>query len=295
MYGVTHATGETHFQRYLGVGVSSDDLQVGIVTEESYLIVLEEAAVDAKLLSISATATANLVGGASIVTLSNEAVEVRANYSDGTSVALNPADCTLSFTDGQLVYAVTPGSSLKVGSAEYTPAGGETLQADVMLVAKASAQEGQTTQVGASDFSGAWFDNGYLTASKNWTVAPGTSETVRLTLGSDNALNFHSPSVVLHNADAEYCVVRMDHFGWGGSYESAVVTSNWNWDTFAPTLNGSVIDITVANDGAGKASIRYHVISSDNSEHFQYYDGIPVSGDDVQFFVATEGAYLVFE
>ena len=104
VYGVTHATGETHFQRYLGVGVSSDDLQVGIVTEESYLIVLEEAAVDAKLLSISATATANLVGGASIVTLSNEAVEVRANYSDGTSVALNPADCTLSFTDGQLVY-----------------------------------------------------------------------------------------------------------------------------------------------------------------------------------------------
>ena len=296
VYNVTYANGESHVQKYLGVTVDSADLQMGIVTEESYLIVLDKAAVDAKLTGISAVATANLVGGARVVTLSPEAVKVLANYSDGSSVQLESSKVEIAFTDDKLVYEVTPGTYENIATVKYTPAGGSELTAKASLIVKASAQEGQATQVGASDFSGGWFDNGYLTISRDWTVAAGESQTVSMTVGSDNAGNWHSPSVVLRKADGtEYLVVRQDHFGWGGAYEACEKASNWNWEVFAANINGSKVSITVANDGQGKASIRYAVTDAAGDAHFQYYDKIDVDSSDVQFAVATEGAYLIFD
>lgn len=40
-YDVVYANGEEHFQLYKGIIVKSDDLQMGIVTEESYLVLYE--------------------------------------------------------------------------------------------------------------------------------------------------------------------------------------------------------------------------------------------------------------
>lgn len=40
-YDVTYANGEEHFQLYKGIAVKSADLQMGIVTEESYLVLYE--------------------------------------------------------------------------------------------------------------------------------------------------------------------------------------------------------------------------------------------------------------
>ena len=95
---------------------------------------------------------------------------------------------------------------------------------------------------------------------------------------------------------SEYCVVRMDHYGWGGSYDASTAkSSNWDWDTFMGNINGSQVSITVANSGDGFASIRYCVISADGTEHFQWYDSLPVNSDDVQFALVTEESYLIFD
>lgn len=40
-YAVTDSEGEPHFQNYLGIAVDSADLQVALVTEESYLVIAE--------------------------------------------------------------------------------------------------------------------------------------------------------------------------------------------------------------------------------------------------------------
>lgn len=40
-YSVTDSEGEKHFQNYLGIAVDSADLQVALVTEESYLVIAE--------------------------------------------------------------------------------------------------------------------------------------------------------------------------------------------------------------------------------------------------------------
>jgi len=41
LYNVTYANGETHFQKYAGFTVDSSDLNCALVTEVSYLVIVE--------------------------------------------------------------------------------------------------------------------------------------------------------------------------------------------------------------------------------------------------------------
>ena len=291
-YNVTYANGETHFQQYSGITVDSADLQMGIVTEESYLIVLESAAVDAKLTGIEASAEAFLIGGAKGLTLSAEGLKVNALYSDGSKLPQKTGLFTVDFADGNVFYAGTPGTVANVATVSYTDPVGAVFTAPVNLTVKASEQAAQADPVGAADFSNAW----WTTFSNNWNVPAGTAQAVSMAVKSDNAGNWHSPCVILRKADGtEYCVVRMDNYGWGGSYDDTVKTCDWNWDTFQASIDGSQVDITVANDGNGTASIRYHVVYANGEEHFQFYDGLAVDSADVTFAIVTEESYLIFD
>ncbi len=291
-YNVTYANGETHFQQYSGITVDSADLQMGIVTEESYLIVLESAAVDAKLTGIEASAEAFLIGGAKGLTLSPEGLKVNALYSDGSKLPLKTGLFTVDFADDNVFYTGTPGTVTNVATVSYTDPVGAVFTAPVNLTVKASDQAAQATPVGAEDFSNAW----WTTFSNNWNVPAGTAQAVSMAVKSDNAGNWHSPCVILKKADgSEYCVVRMDNYGWGNSYDENVRTCDWNWDTFQANIDGSQVDITVANDGNGTASIRYHVVYANGEEHFQFYGGLAVDSADVTFAIVTEESYLIFD
>jgi hypothetical protein len=41
LYTVTYANGETHFQKYAGITVDSADLTCALVTEVSYLVIVQ--------------------------------------------------------------------------------------------------------------------------------------------------------------------------------------------------------------------------------------------------------------
>jgi hypothetical protein len=291
-YSVTYANGETHFQHYSGITVDSADLQMGIVTEESYLIVLDKPAVDAKLTGIEASAEAYRIGGAKGLTLSAEGLKVNALYSDGSKLPLKKDQFTVAFADDKVFYDCTPGTVANVATVTYTDPVGAVFTAPINLTVKASEQAAQADPVGAEDFTNGW----WTTFSNNWNVPAGTAQAVSMAVKSDNAGNWHSPCVILKKADGtEYCVVRMDNYGWGGSYDASVKTSNWNWDTFQSSIDGSQADITVANDGNGSASIRYHVVYANGEEHFQFYDGLAVDSADVTFAIVTEESYLIFD
>ncbi len=291
-YNVTYATGEAHVQRYTGIAVDSADLQVSVVTEESYLVILDKAAVDAKLTGISAKVEAYLIGGAHNLTLSPEGTRVEALYSDGSRLPVKTGDCTVTYPEDKVFRYVAQGVYSDVAQVSYTAADGTVYTASADMVVKPSDQPYQAEPVGAADFSNGW----WTTFSLDWPVAPGTTQTVSMSVSSDNAGNWHSPCVILRKADlSEYIVVRQDHYGWGNSYDAAVASSNWNWDTFMGAINGSKVDITVANDGNGMASIRYHVIDGNGEEHFQFYDHIAIDSADVQFAIVTEESYLVFD
>jgi len=149
-----------------------------------------------------------------------------------------------------------------------------------------------TAGVGLSNFTNGW----WTTFSEDETVASGESVVMKLMLYSDNLANYHSPCVILRKADlTEYCVVRMDNYGWGDSYTDSVVKdSDWNWDTFASNLNNSMVTVTVTNNGDGTADIKYDVTYANGEVHHQYYTGIAVDSSDLQTALVTEESYLVF-
>ena len=238
-------------------------------------------------------ATAYVIGGAKYVTLSPETVQVECIYGDGSKGMLKSGQFALTFTDDKVVYEGVEGTYENAFTATYTTSSGEAITEPGTLTIAKSSLEPQAEQVGATDFTNGWWS----TFSRDWTVAPGTSQTVSMYVGSDNLGNWHSPCTILRKADlSEYCVVRMDHYGWGGSYDASTAkSSNWDWDAFMGNINGSQVSITVANSGDGFASIRYCVISADGSGHFQWYDALPVDSNDVQFALVTEESYLIFD
>ena len=252
-----------------------------------------------KIVSLSAGATAKVVGGTKVVTLSPENVVVKATRANGEEITL-PGGYTVNFTGDKVVYDATPGTYADAFTVTYTPAGGEPLTAQGALTIAASDQEKQAARVGADDFSNGWWS----AFSKDWTVAAGESLSVGMEVHSLAQLNHQSPCTIVRKANGtEYGVVRMDHFGWlyatntneGLAELGWILASNWTWDGFAANIEGSHVTVTVANSGNGKASVRYYVVYANGETHFQYYDNITVDSADVQFAFVTEASYLDFD
>ena len=203
-------------------------------------------------------------------------IEVTATYADGTTGIVDNA--TLSF--GQ----VQPTAGVQEVEVSYT---GSTKT--VTTTCEVTAVAG-TAGIGLPDYTNAW----WTTFSEDYKVAAGESKVIKMQVYSDNLANWHSPCVIMRRADlSEYCVVRMDHFGWGDVYPGIVAESNWNWDVFPSMINMSMVTITVTNNGDGTAEILYEVTYPNGEEHFQKYTNIAVDGDDLQAALVTEESYLV--
>ena len=245
------------------------------------------------IVALEASANAYLVGGAKYVTLSPGAVKVVAEYADGTKAPLKASQFTVAFTDDKVVYEGVEGTYADAYTVAYTSASGSVIEAKGALTIAKSALPAQTEMVGLEDNTTPWWAH----FSHDWAVAPYEMVSVSMKLGSNEINNWHSPCTIMRKADlSEYGVVRMDNFGWGTGYEGIVTaTSNWNWDTFLPNLDGAEVAITVANNGDNTASIRYHVTLANGDVHFQYFDGFAVDSADLQFAIVVEGAHLIFD
>ena len=307
-YDVLWANGEEHYQLYKNIAINDpDDVYLSCTVDNCYAVLVPgdysvpepDPQDPTKIVSISAGATAKVVGGTKVVTLSPENVVVKATRANGEEITL-PGGYTVSFTGDKVVYDATPGTYADAFTVTYTPAGGEPLTAQGALTIAASDQAKQAARVGADDFSNAWWS----TFSKDWTVAAGESLSVGMEVHSLAQLNHQSPCTIVRKADGtEYGVVRMDHFGWlyatntneGLAELGWNLASNWTWDGFAANIEGSHVTVTVANSGNGKASVRYYVVYANGETHFQYYDNITVDSADVQFAFVTEASYLDFD
>lgn len=245
------------------------------------------------IVALNVSANAYLVGGAKYVTLSPGAVKVVAEYADGTTAPLKTSQFTVAFTDDKLVYEGVEGTYEDAYTVTYTSASGSVIEAKGDLVIAKSTLPAQTEMVGLEDNTTPWWAH----FSHDWAVAPYEMVSVSMKLGSNEINNWHSPCTILRKADlTEYGVVRMDHFGWGAGYDGIVTaTSNWNWETFLPNLDGAEVAITFANNGDNTASVRYHVILANGDVHFQYFDGFAVDSADLQFAIVVEGAHLIFD
>lgn len=121
-------------------------------------------------------------------------------------------------------------------------------------------------QVGNTDFSSGW----WTAFSPDYKVASGASKTITMYCYSDNLANWHSPCTILRKTDkTENAVVRMDSFGWGAGYGTAILTSDWNWDNSHPASTDPRVAITVKNNGNNTADVSYDVTYATGEKHFQ--------------------------
>lgn len=207
----------------------------------------------------------------------SEGLEVTATYGDGSTGIMDNA--SLSFG---MVPAAAGTQNVEIAYAGSSSSVTTTCEVNVIA---------GTAGIGAADFTNGW----WTTFSEDYPVAAGASKVIKMQVYSDNLANYHSPCVIMRRADlSEYCVVRMDHFGWGDvNYAGVVAESNWNWDVFPTMINMSMVTITITNNGDGTAEILYSVTYPNGEEHFQKYSNIIVDADDLQAAIVTEESYLV--
>lgn len=153
------------------------------------------------------------------------------------------------------------------------------------------------TQLGASDFSTGW----WTVFSEPEQIKNGTTLTKTFQVRSDNGANWHGPVLLIRSAAlGEIAVLREDNYGWGNGYSTGTLDSDWNFDTFASNIDGSVFNVSITNNGA-TIDVKMEIIDAVGDAHHQYYTGITttttelVDADDVYLTVTCEESYVLFK
>ena len=151
--------------------------------------------------------------------------------------------------------------------------------------------------VGAEDGSSAFWSE----HSQTIAVPAGESKTLGFTVKTAGADNWNNVFAVLqnvagvHSADViddykEYAVLRADNYGWGDSYPTATLDTNWNFDTMAAEIAGAHVELTVTNNG-DTADAVFNFTTTEGKEYYQSYTGIAIDGD-LFFCVGVDGSCL---
>ncbi len=207
-------------------------------------------------------------------------LELEATYSDGTTGDIDLSSVTFSSlpaaSGSQTVTATYDGGSSSV-----------SCEIPVTMVEGVEA-------IGAADYSNGWWTTFTASDTQVTTSSPVVYD---MYVYSDNLGNWHSPCVVLRdNTQAEYAVVRMDSYGWGGtvgSYDTATLESDWDWDTFMSNISGSHVVVTITATSDTTADIRYDVTYANGDTHYQLYSGITVDASNLYSALVTEESLLI--
>ena len=155
-----------------------------------------------------------------------------------------------------------------------------------------------TTIVGNEDNTSAWWE----AFSDYYTIAPNKTLTLKFQNFSSKTENWNNwISVVTTDADrsgegyAEYFVLRADNYGWGDVYNSGVLTSNYNWETFKDDMDGATVIMTLERKDA-TVTVHYAITTAGGTE---YYENFVVNCGDgtqtIRTFLTTELGHLVID
>ena len=134
-------------------------------------------------------------------------------------------------------------------------------------------------------------------ATENFKVAPGQTYVNYFTNYTDGVNNWDNFIIQLCKADGtEYCFVRADNWGLGGSYWDGCQSCDWNWGNFREALNGAKVTTYITNNGDGTADIKAVVLGSDGKTYTQKYTGLKnIDPNDMCFNLSMERGHLEFD
>ena len=134
-------------------------------------------------------------------------------------------------------------------------------------------------------------------ATENFKVAPGQTYVNYFTNYTDGVNNWDNFIIQLCKADGtEYCFVRADNWGLGGSYWDGCQSCDWNWNNFKEILNGAKVTTYITNNGDGTADIKAVVVGFDGKTYTQKYTGLKnIDANDMCFNLSMEKGHLEFD
>ncbi len=129
------------------------------------------------------------------------------------------------------------------------------------------------------------------------SVPAGATMVNRFINYTDGAEFWNNFIITLYKADGtEYCFVRADNWGTGGSYWDGCQTCDWNWEAFKTNIDGALVTTYITNNGDGTADVKAVVLGSDGNTYTQKYTGLKnIDANDFGFKLSMEKAHLVFE
>ena len=148
------------------------------------------------------------------------------------------------------------------------------------------------TRIGKEDFSTAFL------GAKSEPIQVKQNQTVTISFKNHNngGSNWENFSVGLQNIKGDTAnkktYLRADNYGWGDNYDSAYLTSQWDWNTFMADLNGALVRLTVERT-SWTANIKFSILTESGKTYEQGYLGINISSwGDLWFYLTVEHSYI---
>ena len=141
--------------------------------------------------------------------------------------------------------------------------------------------------------------NAYATnLSQDYTVKAGNKAQFKFynyTVGTDNFKSWVlGVSNVAHGASGykEYVMLRNDN--WENiTWNNTGCTSDFNWDTFAKDMNGSLVDMIVEYAATGAFKMTAVITTTDNKVyHYSYTKTITDKPSEINVFFTGENSYI---
>ena len=170
---------------------------------------------------------------------------------------------------------------------------GEGAAKPVIAYATFAVVDKMYTCIGKSDNTSGFREE----RSENFKVAPGETYVNYFTNYTNGETNWNNFIITLCKADGtEYCFVRADNWGLGGSYWEGCQSCDYNWDKFAEIMDGAQVTTYITNKGDGTADVIAVVAGGDGNTYTQKYTGLNnIDPNDFCFTLSMEKAHLVFE
>ena len=278
--------GKTYKQSYLGIPVKAEDLYLSFTVDGSHVVFGEPVEVED-----SEPASIELAGVPQKVMLGADPATTFANVS-ATVKYENGLTSTVGINDLQMEIIpdlTTLGKKTLVAVYNKTYLGKNCTKP---LIAKAEFQvvDKMFTCIGNADNT-----SGFREArSENFKVAAGETYVNYFTNYTDGVSNWNNFIITLCKADGtEYCFVRADNWGTGGSYWDGCQSCDYNWDTFKSFINGAKVTTFVTNKGDGTADVKAVILGSDGNTYTQNYTGLNnIDPNDLCFYLSTEKGHL---
>lgn len=132
--------------------------------------------------------------------------------------------------------------------------------------------------------------------SDEFNVPVGETRFIKFTNFTSRVENYHNFVVVLRKSNLiEYAVVRADNYGWGDGYAACLTSGGQaDWVAWRDEMNGAKVTVYVTNCGNGTADVQAVMVGNAGTTSTQYYLGIIIDPNDLNFALTVENAHLIF-